>query len=454
MKLFHSLRLRLILALALIVVAVVGGVALVSTQVTMHSWRGYEDQRDILRDARFQHFLEGFYTQHGSWSGIQPEIERVAQISGGRVILADATGQVVADSQGELIGHTVPPDWQIPPQPVPFRATVVGTIYFTPPEQPISEQFLASTNRMLLLVAVVAGLTAVGLVMGLSQRILAPVESLKAAAQRMAAGDLSQRVEITSQDEIGDLARAFNGMADGLAHLEQLRRNMVNDVAHELRTPLTNVRGYLEAMRDGVIAPEAAVIDSLYEEAMLLNRLVDDLQELSLAEAGQIHLERRVTSLVPIVQQAAEALRLRAESGQIDLRVDAPEELPAVQVDDRRIGQVLRNLLQNALTHTPSGGVVSVDARARDDSVEVRVQDSGTGIAAADLPYVFERFYRADKSRARTSGGTGLGLAIARQLVEAHGGRIWVESVEGKGARFTFTLPIVAGDEAKKLAAE
>jgi two-component system sensor histidine kinase BaeS len=301
--------------------------------------------------------------------------------------------------------------------------------------------FLASVNRTLLLVAVVAGLGAVLLILGLSRRILAPVEALTAAVRRMEAGDLSQRVDITSRDEIGELARAFNSMADGLARLEGLRRNMVTDVAHELRTPLSNIRGYLEAIQDGVVEPERGIIDSLYEEAMLLNHLVDDLQELSLAEAGQLKLERQPVALADIVDRAVEAIRPRAEVERVTVQVDLSEEL-LVDVDPRRIGQVLRNLLENALTHTPPGGEIAVAARISDRWVEVSVRDTGSGIAAEDLPYVFERFYRSDRSRSRATGGAGLGLAIARQLVEAHGGDIWVESTPDEGSKFWFTLPM------------
>jgi two-component system sensor histidine kinase BaeS len=223
---------------------------------------------------------------------------------------------------------------------------------------------------------------------------------------------------------------------------------MVTDVAHELRTPLTNIRGYLEALQDGVVEPERRIIDSLYGEAMLLNHLVDDLQELSLAEAGHLKLERQPVALADVVDRAVEAVRPRAGAEEIMLQVDLPEDL-LVDVDPQRIGQVLRNLLENALTHTPPGGEIAMVGHVEGQWVEVSVRDTGSGIAAEDLPYVFERFYRADKSRSRDTGGAGLGLAIARQLVEAHGGRIWVESTKGKGSTFTFALPISISSQEK-----
>jgi signal transduction histidine kinase len=458
---FRSLRFRLLVVLILVVVAAVGGIALVSTQVTTRAFRGYENQRGMMRDQRFQGFLRWHYVRYENWSGVQSELERMGQITGERVVLADREGHIVADSEGELIGQPVKPDWGAPAALIVYEDTPVGALYVGVPDwpgPPGGEGFLAPVNRTLLLVAVVAGLGAVLLTLGVSRRILAPVEALTAAARRMAAGDLSQRVEVTSDDEIGDLARAFNAMADGLARLEQLRRNMVTDVAHELRTPLTNIRGYLEALRDGVIEPEGHVIDSLHEEAMLLNHLVDDLQDLSLAEAGQLRLDRQPVALADVVGRAVGAFGSRAEARGIAWRVDLPADLPLVDVDPRRVGQVLRNLFDNALTHTPSGGEVGVSAcvtcpepsrtsnrRAAFHSrqwVEVSVRDTGPGIAAEDLPHVFERFYRADKSRSRATGGAGLGLAIARQLVEAHGGQIEVQSEVGQGTRFTFTLPV------------
>lgn len=250
-------------------------------------------------------------------------------------------------------------------------------------------------------------------------------------------------MDISSWDEVGDLSRAFNAMADGLARLEELRRNMVTDVAHELRTPLTNIRGYLQALRDGIVEPEKHVIDVLYDETMFLSNLVDDLQVLSLAAAGQLNLARHPAALIDLVNRAVGLFRSRAVEKKVTLQADLPERLPLVDVDTRRVGQVLRNLLENALNHTPPDGRVGVSAVASKSWVEVTVRDTGAGIAAEDLPFVFERFYRADKSRSRVTGGAGVSLAIVKQLVEAHGGQIVVESEVGQGTRFTFTLPVV-----------
>jgi signal transduction histidine kinase len=310
-----------------------------------------------------------------------------------------------------------------------------------PAFDPIKAGFTHAVNRSLMLAVAAAGLVALVLTLVLSQRILGPVEALTAAARALEKGDLSRRVPAQSQDEIGELARAFNAMAEGLARLEQLRRNMVTDVAHELRTPLTNIRGYLEAVREGVAHPSPALIDSLHEEALLLNRLVDDLQDLALAEAGQLKLLRQMASVQAIVEKAVSALAPTAVAKGVAIGVDLPPDLPPVSVDVERVGQVLRNLLNNAIRHTPPTGSIVVSAATTGAQIAVSVRDTGIGISPEDMPYLFERFYRADRSRARATGGAGLGLTIVKQLIEAHGGRVWAESTPGQGACFTFTLP-------------
>jgi len=441
---FQSLRFRVLVALILVIVVAVGVVAFLASRATIGEFQRYVERGGITRYQRLKMFLDGHYMSTRSWSGAETLVEQMGQIMGERIVLADGRGQIIADSEDVLVGQAVSEDWGEPVVLVLYRGVPVGAIYANPLGQsanPQREAFLAGINRALLLAAVVAGLAAVLLTLVLSRRILRPVEALTAAARQMERGDLSQRVEVQSDDEIGELARAFNAMADGLNRLEDLRRNMVTDVAHDLRTPLSNIRGYLEALQDGVVEPKREVIDSLHEEAMLLSRLVDDLQELALAEAGQLRLERRPVAPADVVNKATDAARAQAAAKGIALQVDLPEGLPLVDVDSQRIGQVLGNLLSNALTHTPSGGKVVIKARAEESQVELSVSDTGEGISPKDLPYVFERFYRADKSRSRATGGTGLGLSIAKQLVVAHGGRIEVESEVGQGTVFTFILP-------------
>jgi len=276
----------------------------------------------------------------------------------------------------------------------------------------------------------------------LSRRILAPVKSLTLAAKRLGQGDFSQRVQSKDKSEVGELAQTFNAMASDLERAEQLKRNMVADVAHELRTPLSNIRGYLEAARDGVIKPDADTFRSLDEEVTLLSRLVDDLQELSLAEAGELKLVCQSEDIAVLINQTVASVQAQAATKGVSVSIDLPARLSPVNIDYNRISQVLHNLLENAIAHLAKEGTIMVTAKQEGSWVEVAVIDTGEGIPAEDLPYIFERFYRVDKSRARATGGSGLGLTIAKRLVEAHGGKIEVQSELGKGSCFTFTLPV------------
>jgi signal transduction histidine kinase len=301
--------------------------------------------------------------------------------------------------------------------------------------------FVGAVNRSFIIAGLIAGVAALLVTLLLSRRILGPIEALTGAVRRLERGDLSQRVEVHTKDEIGELAHAFNAMADGLARTEQLRRNMVSDIAHELRTPLTNLRCQIEALQDGLAKPSSDVLQSLHEEAMLLKTLIDDLQDLALAEAGQLRLDSEAVSVLEAGKQAMTAFEAQAEGKGIALKINMPSDLPSVYADAKRVGQILRNLLANAIAHTPSGGVVEVTARTKDDAVELVVSDTGTGIEPEHLPNIFERFYRVDGSRARSTGGAGLGLAIVKQLAEAQGGGVRVESEVGKGTTFIIKLP-------------
>ncbi len=444
----RSLRLRFFLTFIALAMVTLGSVALFASQKTTNEFQRYVEHGSALRGRRFEGVLGAYYLQTGSWNGVQPLLEQMEQIGGERVVLADETGRVVADSAGKLVGTQASRHWT-PPVVLLWRGQPVGAFFVDPLGGAGSEEtsFLSNVNRGLWLAVIAAGLATVLLTHVVSRRILGPVEALTAAARCMEKGDLSQRVPVQTGDEIGELAHAFNAMAGGLERIEHLRQQMVSDIAHELRTPLTNMRGYLEALRDGVVEPSPEMIASLHEEALLLGRLVDDLQELALAESGQLRLSREPVDVAGAVQQAMSGFQPQADAKGLKLLSTLPPGLPPVDADPQRLGQVLRNLLRNALAYTPQGGEIEVRARQAGAAVEVTVRDTGIGIAPEHLPYVFERFYRVDQSRARSTGGAGLGLSIVRRLVEAHGGRVWVESQEGKGSTFGFTLPVAAVEE-------
>lgn len=313
-----------------------------------------------------------------------------------------------------------------------------------PPLGGAERDFLAAINRSLWVAGFIAG--GVALVMGLllTRHIVAPLHRLTFAARRIAAGDLAQRVPALSRDETGELAASFNAMAEALARNEEWRRHMVADIAHELRTPLAILQGNLEAMRDGVIPATPQQLDSLHAEAQSLSRLVDDLGILSLTEAGQLKLRREPTDIGEVIRRVATGMESPAQRQGISLNLSLPDGLPPAVADPDRLAQVLRNLLSNALRYTPAGGSIRVTAQLSPPlhpDLLVSVTDTGEGIPPQDLPYIFDRFYRVDRSRTRATGGAGLGLTIVKQLIEAHGGRVWAESTPGKGSTFYFTLP-------------
>jgi signal transduction histidine kinase len=450
---WHSLRFRLLLALIAVVVVVVGTVTVLASRTTMREFQRYVERGSVLRDRRLQGMLAVHYQQNGNWNNVQPLVEQMAKTSGERIVLADENGLVLADSDHKLIGQSVSPGTVGPGVMITWSDVPVGFLYVQPtpglpPDSP-EAIFLGSVNRWLLTGVIAAAVVAIILTAALSRRILRPVEALTEAARRMEKGDLSQRVAVQTKDEIGELAHAFNSMSDGLARLEQLRRNMVTDVAHELRTPLSNIRGYLEALQDGVTQPSPEVIGSLHDEAMLLTRLVNDLQELALAEAGQLKLVLQPTAVEQIVSQVVSVMQPTAASKGLTLQTDLQHGLPPVMADAGRVAQVLQNLANNAMSCTPAGGTITVTARLGASAAEVQlsVRDTGIGIAPEHLPYVFDRFYRVDQSRTRATGGAGLGLTIVKQLVEAHGSHVWAESTLGQGSTFAFTLPVAPSAE-------
>lgn len=462
---FTSLRIQLLLMLTFIALISLGAVAVFASHVTQGAFKNYvkNQQSDSGQQLTLQVITT--YRQTHDAQKVQALVQRAKKTSPERVIVVDPSLKIIADTSQQLVGQpfTVQTLLNLKNKgssantsaasasspllnPAHIISTSVGDIFFDPsayppPPQESQQIFVSSVNNALLQAAIIVGLLSMVLTFLLSNSILKPVQALIFAASHMAQGDLSQRVHIKSQNEIGQLSQVFNKMADNIEYSEQLRRDQMSDVAHELRTPLTNIRGYLEALLDGIIEPDSSLIKALYEEAILLSRLVTDLQDLTLAEAGQLRLQCVPIALEGIIMNAINGLALQAKNKSILLDTAIPADLPLVVVDPQRIGQILRNLLTNALKHTPAEGKILVSARAISQAVEICVQDSGVGIDSEHLPHLFKRFYRADRSRSRATGGTGLGLAVVAQLVQAHGGQVSVQSQVGRGSIFTFTLP-------------
>ncbi|WP_404974728.1 sensor histidine kinase [[Kitasatospora] papulosa] len=285
-------------------------------------------------------------------------------------------------------------------------------------------------------------------------RLVRPLHALTGAAQRMRDGEAPSQVVVAADNEIGRLATAFNDMSAHRARMEEQRKVMVSDVAHELRTPLSNIRGWLEGAQDGVADADATFVSSLLEEAVQLQHIIDDLQDLSAADAGALRLHPEPVRIGDLLAHVVAAHQAQADAAGVDLTVTVAEEhgaVPVVEADPVRLRQAIGNLVSNAVRHTPAGGRVTLRAHATgpggpDDEVLLEVADTGSGIAPEDLPYVFDRFWRAEKSRSRRTGGSGLGLAIVRKLVEAHGGTAGVVSTVGRGSVFTLRLPCSGPD--------
>lgn len=308
------------------------------------------------------------------------------------------------------------------------------------PKDEVQHIFLAAAHRYIIWAGLVALTLAVSLGFLLVRRILGPLYRMGVVTGRIAQGDYTERVRITSSDEIGELAKSFNRMTDSLQRLEQQREAMVANVAHELRSPLTNMRGYLEALSDGVLPPSRKTFDLLHEETLRLTALSDDLLTLSSADAARATLKPKKINLQEFIPRMLDLFRVQLAAKEIAVETEFPEGPDDVLADPDKLGQIVHNLFQNAWHYTPRGEQVRVLVEPSPGWVRVSFANPGDGITTEDLPFIFERFYRAEKSRSREYGGAGIGLAIVKELVEAHGGKVGAESSPAE-TRVWFTLP-------------
>ena len=455
----HSPRLwvKLLVAFVIVAASAVGVVAVMANRITTRQFEIYVSQGKQARAERLAPEFAAYYARTGSWAGVDEWwATQALEPAGGRgtgrglgqgvgassdrLLLADADGRVILDSQGGLLGWQMPDMELAVGMPIEVRGELVGTLVVAAEgtvHESLESEFLNQVNRSLLWAGLAAGVVALVLGLVLARQLTAPIRDLTDAAHQLADGEMTQ-VQVRSDDEIGELGEAFNLMAQSLAQQETLRRNLMADIAHELRTPLTVIRSDLEALLDGVYEPTPETLASVQEETLLLGRLVDDLRALAQAEAGQLRLERESLDLADLLSGVAAGFELQAKSQGQELGLDLPPDLPPVDADPLRVHQVAANLVSNALRHAPDAGRVVISAEALLAEVQVSVADDGPGIPEEDLARIFERFWRGTQPRAQ---GSGLGLTIARELVRAHGGRIWVESEPGKGSIFFFTLP-------------
>jgi two-component system OmpR family sensor kinase/two-component system sensor histidine kinase BaeS len=465
----NKLWIQLTLAFSLVTVLGVAIVALLANRQVSADFRSFVAQSQVQASPIVAE-LSDYYAAHTSWEGVDRLLSDFAGArhgmmgrGGPAIILADAAGQVVYTSAAGQIGARLAQPDLTAATPISANGQIVGFLLVRAGSggaMPMAgQQFLTQVNWALLQAGLLAGGFGVVLGVVIARGLAAPLSRLSAAARQVAHGQLDQRVPVAGAAEIADAAHAFNEMAASLQQAERLRQNLIADIAHELRTPLTVIQGNLRAILDDVYPLDKAEVATIYDETVMLSRLIGDLRELAQAEAGQLNLAPQPTEVAPLVEAVVAPFAAQAAEQKVALIVDVTPELPPIQADPDRVRQVLHNLLANALRHTPAGGTITLCARSEvrglsaespdrqasvlssQPSVLITVVDTGAGIAAADLPHVFDRFWRASRSRSRDQGGSGLGLAIARQLVEAQGGQIGVESTVGRGSRFWFTVP-------------
>jgi two-component system sensor histidine kinase BaeS len=452
---------RLAGAFLLVVLVAVGAVALPVWRATVSGFRGYVGQQSAMAMGEdLAQRLEALYTESGSWDGIQDVLPRHGGGGQGRgmggpgggiqALVADGDGHVVAATWGEDVGRALSEGERAQARPLSVDGETVGWLVVeTPGGFALDEaqtRFLEEVTGSVTLAAIGASALALAVSLGLAWQLTRPLRQLTQAARQVAAGELGAHVPIRAggAEEAVELARAFNAMSDALAEGEALRRRMAADVAHELRTPVAVMRARLEGMLDGVIPDSAENIALVYDQALHLARLVDDLRTLTQAEAGQLPLDRRLVSPGELAEQATTAFEPLAQDAGITLTSEVEAGLPEISVDPDRIRQVLANLLANALRHTSEGGWITLRVSRADGAVRFALTNSGQTLTPEQAAHVFERFWRADESRQRDSGGAGLGLAISREMVNLHGGRMWVEVGEEQTA-FLFETP-ASGD--------
>lgn len=398
-------------------------------------------------------WLGQYYQRTGSWEGVNDLISEAMQVfgylndEGLGIALADADGQIIYDLVGSQLGEDLPDLGNANVLPIMVNGETVGYLRLRLERSSIlratvQHAVLNVILQTLVIVVIIGGAFGIGAGIIASRWLTAPLMQLAETATAIRQGQRHRRAVPAGSDEVRELAHAFNTMIDAQQAGEKQRQQLVADIAHELRTPLSVLQGNLYATLEGLVQADSATVARLYDQTRLLSRLVNDLHELSQAEARTLRLDRQAIDVGAALADICDSFQPVAESKAVHLVLDVPPALPALHADSGRLQQVMHNLLANALRYTPAGGQIAVGAKAMNGSVEIRVADTGSGIAPEHLPHIFERFYRADPSRDRASGGSGLGLAIARAIVEAHGGTIRASSGgPGAGSEITICWP-------------
>jgi signal transduction histidine kinase len=454
----NKLWTRLAAAFLIVALVAVGAVAVVVNRTTASSFRSYVGQQNAAAvDSQLVQALEAHYASVGSWEGAQDLLpgqqggHGQGQGRGGqgpRFLLANADYTVVAATDPEQIGHRLSTTERDQAQALVVAGETVGYLIRGGAGVQVLDQtqqkFLSDMTRALVLAALGAIVLAVVMGLALSWALARPLRHLQQSAAAITQGNLGTQMPILGTQEFRDVASAFNRMSAALAESEVIRGRMTSDIAHELRSPVSVMRGQLEAMLDGVFPLSTEQLAIVYDQTLHLGRLVEDLRTLTRAESGRLPLELSPVEPGQLVQRVVADFAPLAQDQGITLRADVAPDLSPIPADPDRLRQVLANLVANALIHTPGGGEVTVAVANYASAVRFTVSDTGPGLTPEQAAHVFERFYRTDDARQRDQGGSGLGLAIAHELVRLHRGRIWVDSVPGKGSAFNFEIPAEA----------
>lgn len=464
-----SLRTRLVLSFLVIILVTTTIFALISNKIILSRFTDLVARSGQSYAMRVVPLMERYYQANGSWVGIETLVSslltfrdasmnrdfRIPPVSpipnlllagkDERIILMDGN-QVIMDTNPDGPDITDPQLLKSYGIKVMVEGKEVGTVISASALGIFTDnqvRFVREVNLTLMAAAILAILAV--LVVGViqSQSIVKPVRQLSEAALRVARGDYSQRIQVNRSDELGEMAESFNSMAQELANQQTLRHKAMADIAHELRTPLSVLQIDLESLEDGLLDFTPENIHVIQNEVAHLSNLVEDLRTLSQVDAGDLHLEIVRMEMGTIIREMVERLQNSAREKKISLSYNLPVEEIFVLGDPQRLSQVLINLISNAIQHTGLDGKIEVQLRKLEQLAEISVTDNGEGIPKEELALIFDRLYRVEKSRSRDQGGSGLGLSIARSLVEAQGGKIWVESVEGLGAAFKFTLTLI-----------
>jgi signal transduction histidine kinase len=456
----------IVFSFILVIVLGIGGMLIFSRLAIANDWPTEFITEEVIetRNQAYAQAFADYYVAHDrSWQGVDQRIHNLL-LGGGpavpHITIVATDGTIIASNEHRWKrDRTLPERFLEYGHPIVVEGQPVGIVIVEDDgpfhkrddgsprtfdrdhhREPPPPDIVHAIFRAMLGAGLGLALVLITLAVVTARNLNRPLKQLTSAAQTLASGNLEIQVPGSRVRELNTLSTAFNSMARSLADLDRQRKQMTADVAHELRTPLAVVKGRLEGMQDGVYHPDPEQIARLLNEVAMLERLIEDLRLLALAEAGQLPLHMDAENPRDVLDDAAATFAEQAAAQGVALLVEAPDDLPDMMVDSQRMNQVVNNLVANALRHTPQGGTITLRARGGDPLV-IEVADTGSGIAPEDLPHIFERFWRTDRSRTRSSGGSGLGLAIARQIIEAHGGSISAESTPGQGTTMRITLP-------------